>query len=163
MNKVFDITKYKLPETKEIDLKATQKNFEIFLTEYETARERVGQSRVPKITQSFSSIPASTLREFDGDAERFVVEREMNLPAFYELHNLFMSGYYSISHNKQEITDRRRQIFMHRYVNALAVATTADRMFIGRSIVADESKTALMQFCKAIGLLVYKKPLKGAS
>lgn len=158
---LFDVSKYEVPTGADVDMKLTMKNFEIFVTEYETAREKVGQSRVPKITQTISAMPASTNKEYSGDAERFLIEREDFMPEYVELHRIFITGYCSISHPiKPEITERRRNIFMMRYFNGMSVADIGERMFISRDVVMEESKNAFIQFCHTLGILITNEETK---
>lgn len=152
---LFDVSKYEIPDESEIDMKTTAINFDIFLSQYESAREKVGKTRIPKMTQSFSTIPASTKKEYSGDAERFLIEKEIFLPEYQELHNIFITGYYAIGHPKKpEVTDRRRKIFMLRYLNGVKVSNVCERLFLSRDVVIEESKKAFIQFCHPIGLIV---------
>ena len=57
---LFDVSKYEVPNDEDVDLVLTRKNFEIFIRAYKNSREKAGQPRVPKVTQSFSLIPPST-------------------------------------------------------------------------------------------------------
>ncbi|EOH94819.1 ArpU family phage transcriptional regulator [Enterococcus pallens] len=158
---LFDVSKYQVPTGADVDMKLTEKNFDIFITQYESAREKVGHSRVPKMTQSFSQIPSSTTKEFSGDAERFLIEREEFLPEYRELHSIFITGYYAISHPKKpDITDRRRNMFMMRYLNGMSVTDISNRLFFSRDVVIEESRIAFIQFCHAIGLLVQNSETK---
>lgn len=155
---LFDVSKYELPSESEIDMKITERSFDLFLSHYESAREKVGETRIPKMTQSFSTIPASTKKEYSGDAERFLIEKEMFLPEYQELHKIFVTGYYAIGHPKKpEVTDRRRKIFMLRYLNGLTVLNVSERLFLSRDVVIEESKKAFIQFCHPVGLIITKE------
>lgn len=152
---LFDVSKYQTPEPKQIDMKLSKKNFEIFMTEYGAVREKVGENRLPKMTQSFGAVGSSTFREYSGDAERFLVEREEFSPEFEELHSIFRQGYLAISNPLREGgTDRRRQMFMLRYIYGLSIPQICDQTFAGRTFVSEESQKGFIQFCDKVGLLV---------
>ncbi|EIR4022244.1 ArpU family transcriptional regulator [Enterococcus faecalis] len=153
---LFDVEKYQIPDPEEIDMKATRKNFETFMTAYGSVREKVGKNRLPKITQSFSLIPSTTNKEYSSDAERFVIEREEYMDEYKELEELFSLGYLAICNPlKNGGTNRRRQIFMLRYVHGIAVQDIAESKYLSKTTVVEESRLALIQFCKEIGLLIY--------
>lgn len=54
---LFDISKYEIPSNEEVDMVLTKRNFEIFIGAYKSSREKIGQPRVPKVTQSYSLLP----------------------------------------------------------------------------------------------------------
>ncbi|EME7185805.1 ArpU family transcriptional regulator [Enterococcus faecium] len=153
---LFDVKKYQTPKPNEIDMKASKYNFEIFMAAYGSAREKVGKNRMPKMTQSFSPIPSATNKQYSGDAERFLIEREEFMPEYQELHDIFTLGYLSICNPlKQGGTERRRQVFMLRYVYGIGVQDIADRTYLGKTTIVEESQIAFIQFCKATELLIY--------
>lgn len=155
---LFDVKKYQTPKPSEIDMKATKNNFEIFMSAYGSAREKVGKNRMPKITQSFSSIPSSTNKQYSGDAEKFLIEREEFMPEYEQLHDIFTLGYLSIANPlKQDGTERRRQIFMLRYVYGIGVNDISDRTYLGKTSIVEESQLGFIQFCKATELIIYTK------
>lgn len=154
---LFDVSKYEIPSVDDVDMRMTKKGFETFMTQYGSAREKVGKNRMPKMTQSFSPVPGSTNKEYSGDAERFLIEREMFLPEYEELHRIFGIGYLAISNPIREgATDRRRQLFMLRYVYGINVQDICDRTYLGKTSVVEETRLGLIQFCDAIGVLVTK-------
>lgn len=155
---LFDVSKYQTPDILEVDMRATRKNFETFMTVYGAAREKVGKNRMPKMTQSFSAMPASTSSEYSGDAERFMIEREQFMPEYRELHSIFGQGYFAISNPlRQDATNRRRQLFMLRYVYGRSVKEICDQIYAGKSFVSEESQKGFIQFCDKVGLLVHVK------
>ena len=152
---LFDVKKYQIPEPDEVDMKATKKNFELFMSEYGSVREKIGKNRLPKMTQSFGPASSTPHREYDSDAERFMIEREMFLPEFQELQNIFMSGYYAIANPTRDGgTERRRKIFILRYILGMNMNDVAERTFLGRTAVSEESKLGFIQFCHKTGLLI---------
>jgi hypothetical protein len=154
----FNLEKYQMPKPSDVDMKATKYNFEIFMIEYGAVREKVGKNRMPKMTQSFNPTPATPYREYDGDAERFLIEREEYMPEYKELHSIFGNGYLSIANPlKQDGTERRRQIFMLRYVYGIGVQDIAERTYLGKTKIVEESQAGLIQFCKSTGLLIMKE------
>ena len=158
---LFDVSKYQTPDPSEVDMKMTKKNFEIFMTQYGSAREKVGKNRMPKMTQSFSPIPSTPQREYAGDAERFMIEREEFMPEYKELHQIFGQGYLAISNPLRDgATERRRQLFMLRYIYGLSIQMIMDRTYLGKTSIVEESQRGFVQFCEAVGLLVEKSETK---
>lgn len=154
----FDINKYKTPDLDQIDMKMTKTNFEIFMSAYGAAREKVGENRMPKMTQSFDPTPSTPHREYSGDAERFMIEREEYMPEYKELHQLFGNAYLSIcNYSREGATERRRQLFMLRYVYGLSIQRITERIYLGKTAIVEESKKGFIQFCDTIGLLVDKE------
>lgn len=154
---LFDVTKYQTPDSGEIDMKTTKRNFEVFMSAYGAAREKVGKNRMPKMTQSFNPMPSTPHREFSGDAERFMIEREEFMPEYKELHQIFGQGYLSISNPLREgATERRRQLFMLRYIYGLSIQSIMDSTYLGKTAIVEESQKGFIQFCDTVGLLVQK-------
>lgn len=154
---LFDVSKYEVPSNEEIDMTTTKNNFEAFLRAYKNSREKVGQPRIPKTTQSFSLIPPSTANNGSGEAERLLIQREDDLAEFHELHQLFAKGFAGISHPiKVDVTERRRQIFILRYLQGFSVNEILDLVPLGKDTVTDESKEAMIQFCFELQLIVKK-------
>lgn len=158
---LFDVSKYEVPSDHDVDMVATRKNFQTFIREYKNSRERVGQPRIPKVTQSFSLIPPSTAGGQSGQAERLLIQREDDLEAFTELHGLFVRGYCAISHPfKSEVTERRRQIFILRYMQGFTVMEVMDLVPVSKDVITDESKEAMLQFSHALELTIYNQETK---
>lgn len=158
---IFEINKYRTPNINTVDMKETLQNFEIFMSVYSAAREKVGKNRMPKMTQSFSPVSATPSREYDGDAERFVIEREEFMPEYKELHSLFTQGYLRISNPlKEGATDRRRQLFMLRYVYGLNVTKIMERTLLSKTFIIDESRAGFLQFCQVLGIVILKEETK---
>lgn len=158
---LFDVSKYEVPSDHDVDMVATRKNFQTFIREYKNSRERVGQPRIPKVTQSFSLIPPSTAGGQSGQAERLLIQREDDLEAFTELHGLFVRGYCAISHPfKSEVTERRRQIFLLRYMQGFTVMEIMDLVPVSKDVITDESKEAMLQFSHALELTIYNRETK---
>lgn len=154
---LFDVSKYETPNSEDVDIKATRKNFEIFMTAYGAVREKVGKNRIPKMTQSFGPISSSPHREYSGDAERFMIEREEFMPEYQELHSIFGTGYLSISNPlRAGGTDRRRQMFMLRYIYGLSIQDISENTYLGKTIIVEESQMGFIQFCDKTGLLILK-------
>lgn len=157
---LFDVSKYEVPNDEDVDLVLTRKNFEIFIRAYKNSREKAGQPRVPKVTQSFSLIPPSTANGGVGEAERMLIQRENDITEFQELHELFVKGFIAISHPfRSEVTERRRQIFILRYLQGFTVSEILEMIHVSKDIVTDESKEAMLQFSNEIKLVVKKSEL----
>lgn len=158
---IFDPSKYTGEKQGRVNLAATKRNFFQFVQIYQSARERVGHPIVPKVTQSFSLLPPSPNLNRTGDAERIMIDRESASEVFEELHGLFLDGYLAIIHVNHEKTVRRRSIFFLRYFNGLTCNEITERLFVGKTVVAEESKVALIQFCNKLGLTIHDNEIFG--
>lgn len=151
---LFDVSKYEQPKADKIDMELTKYYVGIFLTAYKSARSRVGQPSEPKVTSSFSLVPPSFSNQFSSSVEDAVIRNNESITEFVELHELFNKGYSAITHPfKTEVTDRRRKIFIMRYINGLPVDVICERINYQNNVVTDESKEALIQFAGALELL----------
>lgn len=155
----FDLSKYKVPDPKEVDWSVTKSNFEVFINAYKVSRERAGHPRLPKVTQSFSLVPLATTNKGSGQAEMLLIQREEVLEEFKELHELFVKGYSAISHAKPEKSERRKKIFYLRFISGLQLQEIMDRLYIGRETASIESRTAMLQFCHELELTVLKSEM----
>lgn len=158
---IFDPSKYTGEKQGKINLAATKRNFFQFVQIYQSARERVGFSMIPKVTQSFSIVPPSKNSNRSGEAETLLINQESALEAFEELHGLFLDGYLAIIHSNPEKTVRRRSIFFLRYFEGILCANITERLYVSKDIVSDESKAALIQFCNKLGLTIYDNEIFG--
>ena len=155
----FDLSKYQIPDPKEVDWHVTKNNFATFINAYKVSREKVGHPRLPKVTQSFSLVSLATTNRGSGQAETLLIQREEALKEFKELHELFVRGYSAISHAKPDKSERRKKIFFLRYVNGLQLQEIMDRLYIGREAASTESRTAMLQFCHELELTVLKSEM----
>ena len=154
---LFDVSKYEVPKNDDVDMNLTKKNFEVFIRAYKNSREKVGQPRVPKVTQSFSLVPPSTANSNSGEAERMMIQKEDDIEEFKELHQLFAKGFIAISHPfKSDVTERRRQIFILRYLQGFSVNEVMDLVPVGKDIITEETKEAMLQFCYELQLIINK-------
>lgn len=154
---LFDVKKYQTPKKDEVDLKATLKGFQTFIQAYQNSREKVGQPRMPKVTQGFSLVPPSTANMGSNGLENVLIQREDDQAEFQELHGLFLKGYASISHPfKPEVTERKRSIFFNRYILGLSVNEIADKIWMSRDVIIAESAEAVIQFSHALELVILK-------
>lgn len=156
----FDLDKYRQPKVDEIDWPATRANFKVFLVAYRRAREKVGQPPTPKVTQSFTLVPPSTSDPRSGEAERMLIRKEEDLEEFNELHGLFMDGYAAINAAKPEKAERRKKIFLLRYLQGMLISDVADRLFVSNDLISQESAIAVQQFCNELELTVMKSETK---
>lgn len=152
----FDLDKYRQSTTDEIDWPATRANFKVFLVAYRRAREKVGQPPTPKVTQSFTLVPPSFNNFRNGEAERIMIRKEEDLEEFKELHGLFMDGYAAINTVNPERSERRKKVFLFRYLQGMLIPDVADRLFISADTVSQESTIAIQQFCDELELTVMK-------
>lgn len=152
---LFDIRDYELPSYDEIDWKQTKHNVGIFISAYKTARERVGQPILPKLTSEY------TLVNFESDSSSKIETNnslEIYQSEYERLHKYFVVGYSSIIHPyRPEITERRRKIFMLRYFYGLTVSNVSERIHYQKNIVVEDSKKTMLQFSCGLSLLVLKK------
>jgi hypothetical protein len=148
---LFDVENYQLPEKETVDFERTVEKLATFLRSYKVARERVGVSILPKVTDRFTL--------FD---EEFSSHKEEKLSVYYkeyiELHQLFVIGFSAIVHAfRPDVSIRRKQIFMLRYVYGLSISLVSQRVYYQKNIIIDDSKHAVIQFTDALSLLVMKK------
>ena len=131
-------------------------NVGVFLSAYLSARCRVGQSREPKVTASYSLVPPSTVNNVF-EAERMLIDREEAQEEFEYLHKLFIRGYSAIQHpHKPDVTERRKKIFYDRYINGLSIYVTAQRNNTSEESVKLESNKIIIQFASALELVAFK-------
>lgn len=158
---LFDVSKYQLPLKDEVDIDATKRGFQTFIQAYQNSREKVGQPRMPKITQSYSLVPPSTAGDNVKGLDNILIQREDDTAEFIELHGLFLKGYSAVSHpHKPENTERKRSVFFNRYILGLSVNEISDKNFISRDTVIEESAESMVQFCYALELVVLKEETK---
>lgn len=81
-------------------------------------------------------------------------KEEEDLAEFNELHGLFMDGYAAINTVNPERSERRKKIFLLRYLQGMMINEVADRLFIGKDLITQESKKAIQQFCNELELAV---------
>lgn len=152
---LFDISKYELPSEPQIDWPQTKYNLGIFLSSYKTARERVGYAVLPKLSMDYSLINSEYSMALMADE---LSGHEEHREEFLTLNKLFVIGYSSITHPyRPDVTDRRRKVFMLRYVYGLPVSAVSERINYQKNIIIEDSKRALIQFCYPLELIVLKK------
>lgn len=144
------------PDKKDVDMRKTKTNVGIFLSQYLSYRQRVGQPREPKITATFSLSPVSS-SEITKQAEDILIYNEEIKDKFLKFHEQFVFGYSSIQHPfKPEITKRRQKIFYDRYILGYSIYVTAQRNHVSDDLVSQESSLTLIMFAHALGILVMK-------
>lgn len=154
---LFDVTKYEVPDPKNVDIEKTKYNVSVFMAAYLSARCRVGEPREPQITSTFSIVPPTFSTENYAAAEELLIQKEEAINEFHKLHDLFERGFSAIQHPfKPEIAERRKKIFCQRYVNGLSVYLTAQRNHISEDLVSQESSKAIVQFASALELLEFR-------
>lgn len=152
--RIFDITQYEVAGIEFIAWEETKNNVGLFLSAYKIARERVGVSQLPKLTMCYS-LNDEEYRKIQ-ESEAFEDQNDIRND-FLNLHQNFVLGYSAIMHPwKPEITDRRRSIFMLRYVYGLSGSIVIDRIHYQKNIVIEDSKRAIVQFASALSLLEKK-------
>ena len=153
---LFDVSRYEMPDQKDVSMDRTRHNMGVFLSAYLSARCRVGQPREPKVTASFSLTPPPTV-DSGPEAEQIVIQQEEAKEEFDYLHKLFVRGYATIQHPfKPDITERRKKIFYDRYINGLAVYIVAEKNAISEELVIQESAKSIIQFSASLELLIFK-------
>lgn len=153
---LFDVSKYEIPDPKNVDVDRTKHNVGVFMSAYLAARSRVGQPREPKMTATFSLIPPSTV-DNGHEAEQILIQSEEAMEEFTYLHDLFKKGYSAIQHPfKPETTERRKKIFYDRYISGFSVYVTAQRNHVSEDLVSQESTKSIIQFASALELLIFR-------
>ncbi|HFD0846069.1 transcriptional regulator [Enterococcus hirae] len=147
---LFDVTKYQLPSEDTVQWEKTKEKLGIFLSEYKSSREKMGIPTNPKIQQQYSFLHKENVSKelFD----------DPSYQEFLFLHKIFLTGYLAIIHPyKPEITERRRKIFLLRYLYGLSVSLVSERIHYQKNIILSDSKQALIQFTSALHLIVLKQ------
>ena len=150
---LFDVSKYEVPNDEDVDLVLTRKNFEIFIRAYKNSREKAGQPRVPKVTQSFSLIPPSTSNGVLEKPKECLFNVRMILQSFkscmnYSSKDLLLSHIH-LDQKLQKDVDK----FILRYLQGFTVSEILEMIHVSKDIVTDESK-AMLQFSNEIKLVV---------
>ncbi len=153
---LFDVSKYEIPDPKNVDMDKTKHNVAVFLSAYQSARSRVGQPREPKVTSSFSLVPPSTRNANQGEAEQILIQNEEAQEEFTYLSDLFTKGFAAIQHPfKPDISQRRKGVFYDRYIKGMAIYLVAEKNHISEETVKQESITAIVQFASALELVIF--------
>jgi len=117
-------------DQKDVDMDRTRYNMGVFLSAYLAVCCRVGQSREPKVTTSFSLILLTTV-DIGPEAEQMLIQEEFIYP-----HKLFVMGYVAIKHPfKPEISERRKKVFYDRSISGCSVYVTVERNNISEDLV----------------------------
>ncbi|WP_314068406.1 ArpU family phage packaging/lysis transcriptional regulator [uncultured Vagococcus sp.] len=154
---LFDITQYEVPKPDKIDMDKTKYNVGIFLSQYKAARSRAGETLEPKTTSSFSLVPPSFSNQFHSSVEETVILNDEAKRECLRLHAIFNIGYASIVHPfKTDVTERRRRVFILRFLQGLPVEVVCQRITYEKDVVREESNEALVQFANALELVVFK-------
>lgn len=155
--RLFDISEYERPTMDQVCWSETKVNVGIFLSAYKIARERVGLSMLPKLSMSYTLT--------NEENQRVATNEELDpyesfRSTFLQLNDYFILGYSSIMHPyRPEVTERRRKIFMLRYVYGLSVSLVSERIHYQKNIIVDDSKESMIQFAQALDLLVRKQTI----
>lgn len=152
--RIFDVNQYEIVGSNLVEWEETKRNVGLFLGAYKMARERVGISQLPKLTMSYSFVDT----EYIAIQESRAFENRADIKqSFLRLHEDFVIGYSAIMHPwKPEITDRRRTIFMLRYVYGLPGSIVRERIHYQKNIVIEDSKKSIIQFASALSLIKKK-------
>ncbi|MDH6364532.1 hypothetical protein M2139_001477 [Enterococcus sp. PF1-24] len=146
---LFNPKDYQLPSFDEVNWSETVKNTGLFICELKISRERIGYPACPKINQY-----GEIREEFPVDINK-CPETWINDFEFYQKY--FLYGFSAIMHPyKPHVTERRRKVFIYRYLHGLQVESIGERVFFKKNIVTDESKISMIQFSTALDLLILK-------
>lgn len=147
---LFDPQLYEVPRFDEVNWMMTKKELGTFMRAYKTSRERVGLPSFPKLTYN-----------------EFVIQQEVvkykDLPlqykeSFYYFDKYFRHGLTAIMHPFQpELTDRQRNVFYLRYIVGLSIPLVSERIHYQKNSVIEDSKTAIIQFTRALDILQLNK------
>ena len=125
------------------------------LSSYLVSRERMGLTRMPPIHSTYSLLDQD-IPEIKHSS--FVQENQQFKQEFLYFHHLFSLGLTAISHPyKPEITDRRRKIFLMRFVYGLSINHVSDRIHYQKNVIVDDSQSSLLQFANALSILALKE------
>lgn len=152
---LFDIKEYEMPTYDKVEWAKTKHQVGIFLSAYKISRERNGFSSLPKLTAEYTLM---TIEANEIQSSQKIDYQDFYKKEYVHLHRLFVLGYSSIVHPyRPEVTERRRKVFMLRYLYGLNVSTISERIHYQKNIVVDDSKKTMLQFSRALNLLELKK------
>lgn len=153
--RLFDVHQFELPEKEVIDWDKTKGEIGSMLSSHLVSRERMGLTRMPPIHSTYSLLDQD-IPEIKHSS--FVQENQHFKQEFLYFHHLFSLGLTAISHPyKPEITDRRRKIFLMRFVYGLSINHVSDRIHYQKNVIVDDSQSSLLQFANALSILVLKE------
>ena len=153
--RLFDVHQFELPEKEVIDWEKTKGEIGSMLSSYLVSRERMGLTRMPPIHSTYSLLDQD-IPEIKHSS--FVQENQQFKQEFLYFHHLFSLGLTAISHPyKPEITDRRRKIFLMRFVYGLSINHLSDRIHYQKNVIVDDSQIGLLQFANALSILALKE------
>lgn len=122
--RLFEVEKYELPSVDQVCWKETKFKVGIFLSAYKTARERIGVPVLPKLTTTYQFINEEHNRIQHSEE---LIHYEEYRTEFLRLNKLFIIGYSSIMHPyRPEVTERRRKVFMLRYMYGLSIPAISE-------------------------------------
>lgn len=151
---LFDIKEYEMPTYDKIEWAKTKHQVGIFLSAYKIARERNGFSSLPKLTAEYTlmSIEANEIQ-----SSQKIDYQDFYKKEYEHLHRLFVLGYSAIVHPyRPEVTERRRKVFMLRYLYGLTVSAISERIHYQKNSVVEDSKKSMLQFSYALSLIEVK-------
>lgn len=152
---LFDIKEYEMPTYDKVEWAKTKHQVGIFLSAYKISRERNGFSSLPKLTAEYTLM---TIEANEIQSSQKIDYQDFYKKEYVHLHRLFVLGYSSIVHPyRPEVTERRRKVFMLRYLYGLNVSTISERIHYQKNIVVDDSKKTMLQFSRSLNLLELKK------
>ncbi len=152
---LFDIKEYEMPTYDKVEWAKTKHQVGIFLSAYKISRERNGFYSLPKLTAQYTLM---TIEANEIQSSKKIDYQDFYKKEYGHLHRLFVLGYSSIVHPyRPEVTERRRKVFMLRYLYGLNVSTISERIHYQKNIVVDDSKKTMLQFSRSLNLLELKK------
>lgn len=157
-NQTMNIQEVGKGEMSAQQVRVTQNDADVYslmLGEATQEGERMGLTRMPPIHSTYSLLDQD-IPEIKHSS--FVQENQQFKQEFLYFHHLFSLGLTAISHPyKPEITDRRRKIFLMRFVYGLSINHVSDRIHYQKNVIVDDSQSSLLQFANALSILVLKE------
>lgn len=69
----------------------------------------------------------------------------------------FRHGFYAITHPyRPDVTERRRKIFVYRYLQGQSISIVSERINYQKNIIVNESKMGIVQFSASLDMLSRK-------
>ena len=147
---LFDVSQYELEKMNEVDWSKTKHNIGVFLTVYKRSRERVGLSSIPKIS------PQAQLNEIEIQSSKLSINKK-DKEEFEYTQKCFRHGFYAITHPySPDVTERRRKIFVYRYLQGQSISIVSERINYQKNIIVNESKMGIVQFSASLDMLSRK-------
>lgn len=107
-------------------------------------------SSIPKIS------PQAQLNEIEIQSSKLSINKK-DKEEFEYTQKCFRHGFYAITHPyRPDVTERRRKIFVYRYLQGQSISIVSERINYQKNIIVNESKMGIVQFSASLDMLSRK-------